>query len=68
MGWPHDYPLDLETLTSLGLPTGDGLPDEVFDLMALYPQPMRGQPSLKYIPIPYRQPAGRSERTSTDGR
>ncbi len=51
--WTHDYPLELDTLKRLGLPASDKLPDVVFDLMALYPQPMRGQPSVQYIPLPY---------------
>ena len=61
--WTHDYPLDLETLKELGLPVGDRVPNEVFDLMTLYPQPMRGQPSVQYIPIPYDQPSRRQDRT-----
>lgn len=65
--WTHDYPLDMDTLKSLGLPVSDGVPNSVFDMMALYPQPMRGQPSVQYIPVPYERQTGRSERAITEG-
>ncbi|MGZ6387632.1 MAG: SDH family Clp fold serine proteinase [Ktedonobacterales bacterium] len=65
--WTHDYPLGLGTLKSLGLPVSDGVPNTVFDLMALYPQPMRGQPSVQYIPVPYERQIRRSERASGEG-
>lgn len=59
--WTHDYPLHVEMLKKLGLPVSDALTNEVFDLMALYPQPMHGQPSVQYVPLPYDQPARRAE-------
>ena len=59
--WTHDYPLDLEKLKTLGLPVNDKLPNDVFQLMALYPQPPRGQPSVEYIPVPYVRPGQRSQ-------
>jgi len=64
--WTHDYPLDVETLKCLGLPVSERLPDEVFTLMALYPQPMRGQPSVQYIPAPYSQPVRRVEHAPAE--
>ncbi len=66
--WTHDFPLNLETLKSLRLPASEGLPNSVFQLMALYPQPMRGQPSVEYVPAPYRDRGSRSNRGSSDGR
>jgi hypothetical protein len=38
--------------------TGPGLdlPDEVRELMRLYPQPRNRRPSVEYIPVPYRAP------------
>ncbi len=59
--WTHDYPLDVEKLKTLGLPVNDKLPNDVFQLMALYPQPPRGQPSVEYIPVPYVRPGQRSQ-------
>jgi ClpP class serine protease len=55
--WTHDYPLTIDQLSELGLPVKTELPREVYDLMDLYPQSgMR--PSVQYVPIPYREPAG----------
>jgi ClpP class serine protease len=55
--WTHDYPLTIDQLSELGLPVKTDLPLEVYDLMDLYPQSgMR--PSVQYVPIPYREPAG----------
>jgi ClpP class serine protease len=54
--WTHDYPISLEEAQLLGLPAVGELPREVYDLMALYPQPSQRRPSVQYIPLPY-QPA-----------
>src|SRR5260221_482087 len=59
--WTHDDPLDVEKLKTLGLAVSDKLPNDVFQLMALYPQPPRGQPSVEYIPVPYARPGQRSQ-------
>jgi ClpP class serine protease len=66
--WTHDYPLHLEMVKNLGLTVSDHLTKEVFDLMALYPQPMHGQPSVQYIPIPYEQTARRLEQEPAERR
>jgi len=29
-----------------------GIPAELYQLMSLYPQPVRHQPSVEYLPIP----------------
>jgi ClpP class serine protease len=55
--WTHDYPLTIDQLAELGLPVKTDLPLEVYELMDLYPQSgMR--PSVQYVPMPYREPAG----------
>jgi len=28
--------------------------DEVYDFMALFPQPTRTRPAVEYVPLPYR--------------
>lgn len=38
-----------------GLPIRTDLPEEVYALMDLYPQPAQHRPSVQYIPIPYRR-------------
>ena len=50
--WTHDYPITYEGATALGLHVTKGIPPELYQLMSLYPQPGRHQPSVEYIPIP----------------
>jgi ClpP class serine protease len=54
--WTHDYPIPPEEARSLGLPVNTEIPPEVPQLMALYPQPIRRQPGVEYLPGP-RRPA-----------
>ncbi|HAZ43179.1 MAG TPA: hypothetical protein DCZ55_01370 [Cyanobacteria bacterium UBA11371] len=49
----HDYPITVEEATGLGLPITVGLPNSIYNLMELYPQPQGGRPSVQYIPMPY---------------
>ncbi|WP_456399634.1 SDH family Clp fold serine proteinase [Persephonella sp.] len=53
--WTHDYPLTVEYLRSIGLKISTDVPEEVYALMDLYPQPA-GTPSVQYIPVPYQRP------------
>jgi ClpP class serine protease len=48
--WTHDHPITYETAKTFGLPVRSDIPSEFLDLMALYPQPVRHQPSVEYIP------------------
>ena len=57
--WTHDYPITYERALALGLRVNDKIPEDMLHLMQLYPQPTRRQPSVEYLPIPYR--SGRSE-------
>jgi len=50
--WTHDYPITYEEAVNLGLHVTKGIPPELYQLMSLYPQPVRHQPSVEYIPIP----------------
>ena len=52
--WTHDYPITCERARSLGLPVNSNMPENVLRLIELYPQPMRRQPSVEYVPVPYR--------------
>jgi ClpP class serine protease len=56
--WTHDFPIDVEHAQTLGLPVSTELPDEVRELMGLYPQPRNRRPSVEYIPGPYETPPG----------
>lgn len=51
--WTHDHPLVCKTLVDMGLPVTCNLPEKVYSLMELYPQPTRQVRSVEYIPIPY---------------
>ncbi len=50
--WTHDYPITYGEAKSLGLHVRNDLPPEVYQLMGLYPQPVRHRPSVDYIPVP----------------
>jgi ClpP class serine protease len=60
--WTHDYPIWASTAKSLGLPISTAMPDDVFQLLKLYPQPVRMQNSggVEYLPVQRRnQPESR---------
>jgi ClpP class serine protease len=48
--WTHDHPITYETAKSFGLPVRNDMPQEFLDLLALYPQPVRRQPTVEYLP------------------
>ena len=48
--WTHDHPIIPREAISLGLPVTTDIPPEFLDLMALYPQPVRRQPTVEYLP------------------
>jgi ClpP class serine protease len=52
--WTHDYPLFAAPAKELGLPVSTEIPDEVLELMKLYPQPVRmqGGGGVEYLPVP----------------
>jgi len=50
----HDCPITVEEATEMGLPITVGLPNSIYYLMELYPQPQGGRPSVQYIPLPYK--------------
>lgn len=59
--WTHDYPITYEEALNLGLHVTKGIPPEVYQLMSLYPQPVRHQPSVEYIPSPRFKGPGKQE-------
>jgi ClpP class serine protease len=54
--WTHDYPITPEEARSLGLPVSTDMPEEIYDLMALYPQAVRTMPTVEYLPTPPPRP------------
>jgi ClpP class serine protease len=51
--WTHDYPFTVEEACALGLEVSEEMPEEVYQLMDLYPQAANQRPSVSYIPMPY---------------
>jgi ClpP class serine protease len=51
--WTHDYPIWASTAKSLGLPISTDMPDDVLQLLKLYPQPVRMQSGggVEYLPV-----------------
>lgn len=51
--WTHDYPISASEAKELGLSVTTEMPKEIFELMALYPQPVRSQAGgVEYLPVP----------------
>lgn len=48
--WTHDYAITADAARSLGLPVRSDIPAEFLDLMRLYPQPVRRQKTVEYLP------------------
>jgi len=56
--WTHDYPLFAAVAKDLGLPVNTDMPDDVLELMKLYPQPVRTQGGgVEYLPVPKQKEA-----------
>ncbi len=52
--WTHDYPIMYEHARELGLPVSTEMPEEIYQFMNLFPQPMSQKlQSVQYIPAPY---------------
>ncbi|MDI3259342.1 MAG: ATP-dependent Clp protease proteolytic subunit [Sinobacteraceae bacterium] len=50
--WTHDYPISAEEAKALGLPVRTDMPADILELMTLYPQPVRAQGGVEYLPVP----------------
>lgn len=51
--WTHDYPLTVDHLREMGIEVSTDMPEEVYALMELHPQPAGRRPSVEYVPIRY---------------
>jgi hypothetical protein len=58
--WTHDYQVWASVATSLGLPVSTDMPDNVLELLKLYPQPVRMQScgGVEYLPVERRASVG----------
>jgi ClpP class serine protease len=59
--WTHDYPITFEEAKEFGLCVSDQMPEEFMKLMTLYPQPVKHQPTVEYLPFPHRAPGSKEE-------
>ncbi len=53
--WTHDHPISCEELTNMGFPVCGEMPPEIYELMDHFDQPVRRQPTVNYIPLPYQR-------------
>jgi ClpP class serine protease len=60
--WTHDHPITFDRAKSFGLPVRSDIPAEFLDLMRLYPQPVRHQPTVEYLPERRRVGSSRSQQ------
>ncbi len=51
--WTHDYPITVEELREMGIEVSTDMPELVYNLMELFPQPIQNRPSVQFIPLPY---------------
>jgi ClpP class serine protease len=58
--WTHDYAIWALTANSLALSISTDMPNDVLQLLHLYPQPVRMQSSggVEYLPVKRRLPGG----------
>lgn len=48
--WTHDYPITVTEARELGLPVNTAMPQDILDLMALFPQPVRTSTGVEFGP------------------
>jgi len=66
--WTHDYPISVGEAKEMGLQVNTDIPQEVYQLMNLFPQSGRGRPSVLYIPMPYPTRPSAEERKPGTGK
>ncbi len=52
--WTHDHPISWDEAKEMGLPIRTDMPHMFYELMSLFPQPVRREPSVEFLPIPRR--------------
>lgn len=60
--YTHDYPISADMLRAMGLNVHTDLPPEIYQLMALYPQPVQRSSGVEYVPVPYHDTPPRTPR------
>ncbi len=58
--WTHDFPITFEEAKALGLHVSKDLDSEFYQLMSLYPQPVKRLHTVEYLPQPkFKEPKQR---------
>ncbi len=60
--WTHDHPISCKAAREMGLPVNSNMPREIYQLMSLFPQPVRREPSVEFIPVPRYKDEGQKGR------
>jgi len=50
--WTHDHPISWNEAKAMGLPIKTDMPALFYELMSLFPQPVKREPSVEFLPIP----------------
>jgi hypothetical protein len=60
--WTHDHPITFAEAKNFGLAVRSDMPEDVFPLMSLFPQPKHHQAGVEFLPSPhhYRAPGSKS--------
>ncbi len=61
--WTHDHPISFTAAKALGLPVNNDIPKEIYQLMSLFPQPVRREPSVEFLPVPRYKEQGHKEKS-----
>jgi ClpP class serine protease len=48
--WTHDYPISVAEARELGLPVSTDMPQDMLDLLELFPQPLRASQGVEFGP------------------
>lgn len=73
--YTHDYPISASALQAMDVKVSTEMPAEIYQLMALYPQPVQRTSGVDYVPVPYhpeappqpqRAPAARRRNTKAN--
>ncbi len=48
--WTHDHPISWQEAKALGLPVKTDMPREIYQLMNLFPQPIKREPTVEFLP------------------
>jgi len=51
--WTHDYPISVEEAKQICIKVSTEMPQEIYQIMNLYPQSAQRRPSVEFIQQPY---------------